>query len=80
MSRFILNMVEIQLFLKLKEDPEYKFTGFDTPVMHTIASYGLLKYAGNFQYEFTPEGYEVLAEILSEETSEKIPEEVHSGL
>jgi len=54
------------------ENPDFKFIGTDLTVINVLASYNLVKYAGNHKFELTKEGKDLLDEILVEETSVEI--------
>lgn len=43
--------------------PSKKYTQSWGNLANTLASYGLLRYAGNMQYELTKEGSEIIVEI-----------------
>lgn len=51
-------------FLRLLEErPTFKFTGLPSREMNIMGAIGIVKYGGNFQWEFTPLGRDILKDI-----------------
>lgn len=58
------DLTNVQKFLMswLSEQPDVKTIGYLRLEMNTLASLGVVRYAGNLQYEFTESGTKLLKE------------------
>lgn len=58
------DLTNVQKFLMswLFQQPDVKLIGYLRLEMNILASLGVVKYAGNLQYEFTESGMELLKE------------------